>query len=454
MNMQGSLYLKGFGQVIKEMASPISADHEASTKHARDAEARYFNEGAASHSGLKILHVLDHSLPLHSGYSFRTQSLLEEQRRRGWIPVALTSPKHEASWKGSSEQVEEIDGFRFYRTGALRPGRLPFATEFRLMKSLANRIQEVAKIEKPSVLHAHSPVLNALPSLWVGRKLGIPVVYEIRAFWEDAAVDHRTYSQDSWRYKLVRSLETWACRQAAQVAVLCNGLKDDLVERGIPEGKLTVVFNGINPENFRPGDPDTEFAAKAGITGKKVLGFIGSFYRYEGLDILVKAVAKLSQARDDLVLLLVGGGEMEGELRDQVEKMKLLGKVILPGRIPHERIPGIYSLVDILVYPRYSMRLTELVTPLKPLEAMAMGKPLVASDIGGHRELIQEEKTGLLFKPGDVSSLVEKLDRLLDDAGLRSTLAMQGKEWVRQNHTWAKTTSVYSAIYSKALATR
>ena len=401
---------------------------------------------------LKILHILDHSLPLHSGYTFRTISILEEQRRRGWVPVALTSPKHEASWKEPAPQVEEIDGFRFYRTGQVRSGFARLPGELQLMRQLARKIEEVAKIERPSVLHAHSPVLNVLPALWVGRQLNIPVVYEIRAFWEDAAVDHGTYTANSSKYRMVRMMETWACRKASQVAVLCNGIKNDLIHRGIPAEKLTVVFNGIDPQDFQSLSPDAEFAKSLGVGGKKVLGFVGSFYRYEGLDLLVKAFARLCETRDDLVLLLVGGGETERELRDQVEKMSLQGKVLIPGRFPHEDIPRIYSLIDILVYPRYSMRLTELVTPLKPLEAMAMSKPLVASDIGGHRELIRNEATGLLFKPGDVASLAGTLLRLLNDDGLRSRLANQGNDWVRQNHTWSKTTAVYSTIYERALA--
>ena len=400
---------------------------------------------------LKILHILDHSLPLHSGYTFRTLSILEDQRRRGWAPVAVTSPKHEASWKQPSQQMEEIGGFRFYRTGHSRSGFAPLAGELQLMRQLARRIEEVAKIEKPALLHAHSPVLNVLPSLWAGRRLNIPVVYEIRAFWEDAAVDHGTFTANSWKYRMVRMMETWACRKASQVAVLCNGIKNDLIQRGISEEKLTVVFNGIDPQDFQTLDPDKELARTLGIGGKKVLGFVGSFYRYEGLDLLVKAFAKLCETRDDLVLLLVGGGEMERELRDQVAKLSLQGKVVIPGRFPHEDIPHVYSLIDILVYPRYSMRLTELVTPLKPLEAMAMSKPLVASDIGGHRELIQNEFTGLLFRAGDVSALAGTLQRLLEDAGLRAKLATQGNDWVRQNHTWSKTTTCYSTIYKRAL---
>jgi len=417
----------------------------------RDATLSARSDSDTGLGDLKILHILDHSVPLHSGYTFRTLSILEDQRQRGWEPAALTSPKHEASWKGPSQQMEEIEGIRFYRTGRLRSGATRLAAEFQLIRLLAKRIEEVAKIEKPTLLHAHSPVLNVIAALWVGRKLGIPVVYEIRAFWEDAAVDHGTYSSTSWKYKMVRRMETWACRKAAQVAVLCNGIKNDLVNRGIAKEKLTVVYNGINPQDFRILDFDEEFARRLGTTNKKVLGFVGSFYRYEGLDLLVKAFAKLCESRDDLVLLLVGGGETEKELRQQVEQMSLQGRVIIPGRFPHEDVPRIYSVVDILVYPRYSMRLTELVTPLKPLEAMAMGKPLVASDIGGHRELIQNEFTGLLFQPADISALAAALLRLLDDAELRAKLAMQGNDWVLQNHTWSKTTAVYSTIYEKAL---
>lgn len=436
----------------KAIALSVSVGQPALAEKQTNDKARDLDDLAAGLRQLKILHVLDHSLPLHSGYTFRSQNILEEQRRREWAPLALTSPKHEASWKGKSEPCEEIGGIRFYRTGPLRGGGLPIAGELQLMRVLARRIEEVAHIEKPALLHAHSPVLNVIPALRVGRRLGIPVVYEIRAFWEDAAVDHGTYSENSWKYKIVRSMETWACRRARQVAVLCGGIKKDLLQRGIPEEKVTAVFNGINPEDFRALDRDEQLAATLGTTGKKVLGFVGSFYRYEGLDLLVKAFAKLCEKRNDVVLLLVGGGETEKELREQVERANLRGKVVIPGRFPHEKVPAIYSLIDILVYPRYSMRLTELVTPLKPLEAMAMAKPLVASDIGGHRELIRNEFTGLLFEPGNVASLVATLQRLLDDDGIRGRLAVQENEWVRQNHTWSKTTAVYSAIYSRALS--
>jgi len=400
---------------------------------------------------MKILHILDHSLPLQSGYSFRSQNIFKAQRKRGWDPVIVTSPKHEESWRRHSEREEMIDGFRYYRTGTIPHSSFSIVREVQLMRTLKKRIEEVIKIEKPDVLHAHSPILNGIPAVWIGHKFGIPTVYEVRAFWEDAAVDHRTYSQDSWKYKLVKTLEKWVCLKAERVAVLCEGLKDDLIRRGIPSEKLTVVFNGVNVEDFNSCEPDNEYRRAWGLSGKKVIGFVGSFYRYEGLDLLVEAFANLAESRSDLVLLLVGGGETEEELRRKVRELRLEGRVVIPGRIPHERISGVYALLDILAYPRYSMRLTDLVTPLKPLEAMAMGKALVASDVGGHRELIRHGHTGLLFPAGNVSSLTDALKCLIEDVRLRQNLQRQGSAWVQQEHNWDKTTAVYEEFYSKAL---
>ena len=396
---------------------------------------------------MKILHILDHSLPLHSGYTFRSQNIFRAQRERGWEPVILTSPKHEESWKGDRLAEERINGFTYYRTDPVSGG-FPIERELRLMRAVYRRLCQVAEIEKPDVLHAHSPVLNAVPALRAGRKLGLPVVYEIRAFWEDAAVDHRTYSENSWKYRMVRGAETWACRRADHVAILCNGLKQDLIGRGIPAGKITPVFNGVNPEDFKPRPPDEAYLQEWGLAGKRVIGFIGSFYRYEGLDLLVAAFARLADRCPDAVLLLVGGGEMREELAAQAGNLGIEDRVIMPGRVPHERIAGVYALVDILAYPRYSMRLTELVTPLKPLEAMAMGKALVASDVGGHKELITDKKTGLLFSAGNADDLAEKIDIILRDKTLESSLQQQGSQWVRKHHTWEATTSVYQTIYA------
>jgi len=402
-------------------------------------------------AALKILHVLDHGAPLHSGYVFRSQSIFREQLKRGWLPVAITSPKHQASSKEPWRDTLEIAGVRYYRTREAPALTFPLLNELRLMNALARRIRRVAEMEKPDLLHAHSPILNVYPALRVGRRLGIPVVYEIRAFWEDAAVDHGTFPEGSWRYRLIRALETRAARRAAHTAVLCQGIRDDLLRRGVPSEKLTVIGNGVDAESLKPCSPDLEFQRAWSLSGKHVIAFIGSFYRYEGLDLLVQAFAQLAAAFPGLVLLLLGGGEVAGELRDQIRQLGLEDRVLMPGRVPHERIPGVYALTDILVYPRRSMRLTELVTPLKPLEALAMRKAVVASDVGGHRELLRDAETGLLFPGGDVAALAERIARLLNDQPLRERLAEQGRQWVLREHSWQKTTAPYETIYARVL---
>ena len=397
---------------------------------------------------MKILHILDHSLPLHSGYAFRSQNILKAQRNRGYDISVLTSPKHEESLKKKCIAIETINGFQYYRTGPAARSSLPVVSEFALMYTLYQRILKVADMEKPDIIHAHSPVLNAIPAIRAAGKRNIPVVYEIRAFWEDAAVDHGTYGQDSWKYNLTRFIETLVCKKVDHVAILCNGLKNDLISRGIPAEKITPVFNGVNPMELKPVPPDPALQQEWDLKDKKVIGFVGSFYRYEGLDLLITAFAKIAASHGNARLLLVGGGEMTAELNTLIDRNGIRNRVVMPGRIPHERIAGVYALIDILAYPRYSMRLTELVTPLKPLEAMAMEKALVASDVGGHKELITDKKNGLLFSAGNAHDLARKIDMILKDKALETALKQQGSQWVRQRHTWEATTAVYQTIYA------
>jgi PEP-CTERM/exosortase A-associated glycosyltransferase len=307
-------------------------------------------------------------------------------------------------------------------------------------------------LERPDVLHPHSPVLNAIPALWLGRKIGIPVVYEMRSSWEDAAVDRRSYGQNSWKYKVAKSLETWVCKRADHVTVLCDGLKADLIARGLAAHRITPIPNGVDLDTFSIAEPDVALAKTWNLLGKKVIGFMGSFFRWEGLDLLIDATALLANERPDIALLLVGGGEMESELKEKIRRLHLETHVVMPGSVPQERIPGLYALLDVVAFPRYSTRLTEMVTPLKPLEAMAMGKAVVASDVGGHRELIQHGRNGLLFKAGDVSALTRELTRILDDSDLRHSVQREGRLWVRNARSWDSTTAGYAEVYEKVLS--
>jgi len=391
---------------------------------------------------LRVLHVLDHSIPLHSGYTFRTLAILREQRRMGWETFHLTSPKHSAS----SGPEDTVDGWHFYRTPTPASPKLPGLSEIAQMKATQQRLMDVARSVRPHIIHAHSPVLNAVPALRVGRELGVPVVYEVRAFWEDAAVDHGTTVEGSLRYRLTKRLETHALRQAAHVFTICEGLRQDIVGRGIPAGKVTVIPNAVDIENFDVGGaPDQALKAKLGLQDVTVLGFIGSFYAYEGLDLLLAALPELLKQRPDVRVLLVGGGPQEAALKAQAARLDMADKVVFAGRVPHAEVGRYYDLIDVLCYPRHSMRLTELVTPLKPLEAMAQGRLLVASDVGGHKELIRDGETGLLFKAGSAEALTLAVMRLLARREDWPSLRAAGRRFVEAERNWARSVANYRA---------
>jgi PEP-CTERM/exosortase A-associated glycosyltransferase len=398
----------------------------------------------------RVLHILDHSIPLHSGYTFRTLSILREQRKLGWQTFHLTTPKH----VGCQLAEEDVEGWHFYRTAspALAGVRLPGIEEVGVMRQVEKRLTEVVEIVKPDILHAHSPVLNAIPALRVGKRLGLPVAYEVRAFWEDAAVDHGTTTEGSIRYRLTRRLETHALKRADHVFTICQGLRNDIVARGVPAEKVTVIANAVDVESFAVGgEPDDALKSKLGLHGAVIVGFIGSFYAYEGLDLLLEALPQILRERPEVRVLLVGGGPQDRALKEQARRLGLTDQVVFAGRVPHAEVQRYYDLIDVLAYPRHSMRLTELVTPLKPLEAMAQGRIFVASDVGGHRELVEHGKTGMLFKAGDATALANTILQLLGKREDWCRLCEAGRRFVETERSWRHSVENYVAPFRQML---
>ena len=399
---------------------------------------------------MRILHIFDHSIPLHSGYTFRSKAILEQQRLLGWETFHLTSPKQ----KKISALEETVDGLDFFRTPVPTGfiSRWPVFNQWSIVSSLERRLSEIIPRIKPDILHAHSPALNGLAAVRTGRRYKIPVVYEIRAFWEDAAVDHGTAKEWGLRYRLTRALETHVVERANAVTTICEGLRSDLIGRGLPQNKITVIPNAVDPAKFQfGGQRDTALAEALGLANKQVLGFIGSFYGYEGLSLLLEALPLLCRAEPDIRLLLVGGGPQEDRLKQQVRQLGIEDKVLFVGRVPHDQVQAYYNLVDIFVYPRLSMRLTDLVTPLKPLEAMAQGSLVVASDVGGHRELIRDGETGCLFRAGDVQHLSDTVLRLLAARQLWPAMRAAGRHFVEQERNWSFSVASYRAAYQHAM---
>ncbi len=400
---------------------------------------------------MRILHVLDHSLPLQSGYVFRTLAILAHQRQRGWETSHLTTPKQTTEFRPH----ETVDNWDFYRTPPIASwaDRAPVIREIAQMRATTRRLAEVAAEIRPDVIHAHSPVLNAVPALTVGRRLGIPVVYEVRAFWEDAGVSHGTYTEWGLRYRMTRALETFALRRANAVTTICEGLKRDILGRGIPPAKVTVIPNAVDVSAFSAaGAPDRDLERDLGLDGQSVLGFVGSFYRYEGLHILLAALPRIIRERPDIRLLLVGGGDEAENLQRQANELGIETHVVFTGRVHHSEVVRYYDLIDVLVYPRVNIRLTDLVTPLKPLEAMAQDKIVVASDVGGHHELITDGKTGNLFRADDAGSLAETVLAVLSDKEGWPEQRAHGRRYVETERSWSTVVERYVDVYGSVAA--
>ncbi|MBF0295849.1 MAG: glycosyltransferase, exosortase A system-associated [Magnetococcales bacterium] len=395
---------------------------------------------------MRILHILDHSAPLQSGYVFRTLAILRQQREFGWEPIPMTGPKHPFATSMADQEGEWL----FHRTAPERTlaARLPILRQSAVVTALEKRILELAEAYRPDLLHAHSPVLNGLAALRAGRRLGIPVVYEIRAFWEDAAASHGTGRAWGARYRLTRALETLVARRARAVTVICEGLRRDLTDRGIPADKITIVPNAVDAERFRPPPP----APLPGLTpgDGEILLYLGSFYAYEGLSLLLDALPAILARRPRARLVLVGGGPEEERLRLQADRMGVTGHVLFTGRAPPELTTRYYALADLLVYPRLPMRLTQLVTPLKPLEAMAAGRLVVASNVGGHQELIAHGETGFLFPAGRAGALADTIVALLEDRSRWEPVLRRAGQFVREARNWRMSVAGYRQVYDAA----
>ena len=395
---------------------------------------------------MRILHIFDHSLPLQTGYSFRSAAILREQAALGWETFQMTSSKQGAF----TTEFEHAGEFKFYRTPHLKLPWLdhPVLEQLNVIRSLRRRLQDVINEVRPDILHAHSPCLNGLAA--VG--LGMPLVYELRSSWEDAAVSNGQTKEGSLRYRLSKSLETYLLRRAGAVTTICEGLRNDICERGVSPDRVTVIPNAVDITKFSTQLPSGEdVRSRYGLQGKSVLGFVGSFYAWEGLAFLIEALALLVKQRDDIKLLLVGSGPDEANIRATVDRLGLQRQVVFTGQIQQSDVNAIYSAVDLLVYPRLPTRLTNMVTPLKPLEAMALAKAFIASDVGGHRELVSHEQTGLLFKAGNLQSLVQTVLRALNDKLLCQRLVSVGRTFVCEKRTWKKSVAGYEKVYTSLL---
>lgn len=405
---------------------------------------------------MRILNVLDISIPLTIGYTTRARYLVNSLKKLAFDPVVITSLRQPDDPNCKTKRFDLPEGLyediSYYRSidfttkNRRKKKIMPFLSELLEIKMFAKNIEILIKKIKPQLLHAHSPILVGYAAYYAAKKQNLPVVYEVRAFWEDAAVDQGKMKQNSFKYHVIRYLETRLLKKVDAVTVICEGLKNDIIERGILGEKIFVVENGVDTKRFVPLKKDENLLTKYSLKGKTVIGFIGTLFNFEGITLLVEAM-KLLKNNQDILCLIIGYGQSEEAINALIQKYNLEDKVKFLGEIPNNVIESYYSVIDLFVYPRLSFRITELVTPLKPLEAMAMGKTVIGSDVGGLKELINDGKDGLLFKSGDPHDLVEKILYVLNKKEVAENLGKTARENMVKYRNWDMITETYKKVY-------
>lgn len=389
-----------------------------------------------------VLHLLDHSRPLQSGYASRSHSILKSLADKGYPILALTGPKHGEC----NDRVETIDGIQYMRSGMA--AKLPTGGprgQLQTIRTTRQALRKLLREKDIALVHAHSPCLNGLSAIGCG----VPVVYEMRSSWEDAAVSEGITTDGSVRYKVSRALESLVVRRARHTFVICDGLRQELIDRDLHADRVTVVPNALQESMFEePAEADiSAIIDRHGLAGRKVIAYYGSFFDWEGLDALVAALPAVVHSIPNAVLLLAGGGRTEQILRDLANASNMQNHVIFAGRVDADEMRAYYRVADVMVYPRKSNRLTEMVTPVKPLEAMAQYTPTIASDIGGHRELIENGVTGFLYHGQVSAGLAQKIIEVLSSDAM--TVIAAARSYVEKHRRWSVVVEQYRQIYER-----
>lgn len=403
-----------------------------------------------------VFYLLHNSLPHHSaGYATRTHGLLSELNRIGWDVDGVTRLGYPYDMPGMAElpdvSLHDVIGAVDYRRLIVsrdieKKNPLYYYTE-RYSKALL----ELARQRRPAIIHAASNHWNGLTAVTTARQLGLPSIYEVRGLWEITRASRNPGWAQSAKFHYFARMEADAAKGASRVFTITEALRAELITRGVDENKIQIVPNGVDTSRFVPIPRDEELASQLGVTGKTVIGYVGSILDYEGIELLLQAAQRLNRTRTDFHILIVGDGSELQRLRSYTQQINLEHAVTFTGRIPHAAVERYYSLINITPFPRLPLPVCEIVSPLKPFEAMAMGKAVVASDVAALREIVTPGVTGELHEKGDADSLVEQLSKLLDNPVHVETIGNQAREWVVENRDWKHLAKSISRVYEELL---
>ncbi|MBD9479346.1 glycosyltransferase [Pseudoxanthomonas sp. PXM02] len=406
----------------------------------------------------RSVYILHSSLPhLSGGYALRGHGLIGGVKKAGFDIRPYTRPGFPEDIGSSSyavkvEEADEIDGVVYHRIAAQTARS---AGEQRYMNGCVDAFMDVLRTERPAVVHGRSTYLISVPALIAARRLGLPFVYEVSGLWELVHESRESAAKTRARTDRMRHFETLACLAADQVLTLTEAMRDELVARGVPAEKITLVPNSVDPGKYLPRPKNNELEATLGLPPDvPVVGYVGSFVDYEGLDDLVLALEQVAAAGQEFRLLLVGDGPEHARIRQLVEESPISGHTLITGRVPHDQVEGYYSLIDICPFPRKPWEVCEVVSPMKPFEPMAMEKAVVVSDTRALCDIIEHDVTGLRFSKGSVSALADVLGKLIAEPALRRRLGLQAREWVIEHRSWDAVGKRVVEQYGKAMSAR
>jgi len=398
----------------------------------------------------RLCYVLHNSLPYSSGgYATRSHGLACALQRAGWEVIAITRPgfPFDVTSELTMTEVareEEIDGINYFRL--FEPSRRDFAP-VQYIELTASILESELRRQRPEVVVAASNHLTGLPTLIAARRLGIPFFYEVRGLWEITRLSREPEFAKHIAFWIQRSLETAVAKNAEGAFTLTEAMREELEARGVPPESITLLPNCCDPQQFSPRPRDRELQMQLAIPEEvPVIGYVGTFVGYEGLDDLAQACGFLKERGVDFRLLLVGNedasssserGDITQRIEEYARRAGFLDWLTMPGRVPHEMVPRYYSLIDVTPFPRKPLPVCEMVSPIKPLEALAMEKAVLVSDVRALAEMVRDGETGLHFRKGEVQDLAEKLECLLRDKPLRERLGRQGRTWVEEERSWS-----------------
>jgi glycosyltransferase involved in cell wall biosynthesis len=399
---------------------------------------------------ITILHIYKNSMPVMKGGSIRGYNIAKFQKAEGINPIIITSPYQPSYGKN----LEMIDGIQHYRT-CFRNDHIFKIKKIRTFFSiweLKNKIFQVANIEKPHLIHSHSSFDCGFAAWYSSRILKIPFIHEVRGFREESRVALREILENSFKYQALKLQDKWIMDRADRLISISQGIYNDMVKRGVEKNKIFIVPNGVDTKIFAPKEKDNMILRKIGIKeSDKVLGFVGSLRRLEGLNLLCFAMNEIIKNHPNTKMLIVGNGSDKAYLERLIKELGINKSVFLIGEVAYKEIPRYYSIIDIVVIPRLNEKVNHLVTPLKLLEPLSMGKALVISDVGGLIEALPNKNTRLVFRSENVNDLSRVLNLLIRNDGIRKQLGDEGREWVINSRDWNIVIKMYKKIYDELI---